>query len=701
MTRNGAALGTARTRALGALITLGLVLLMLHTDGPAERGLRHVSFDSYQREFPRPRVNDSVIVMAIDDLSLQRRGQWPWPRRDLAELVDRLAAQRPAAIGIDMIFAEPDRHSPRAQAEDLRRRGYLPGPAVSGALPDYDQLFAQSLRRAGVALGVGGLREDGRLRDPPDYRAPLVAVGGDVERFVRRYPSVLRSVEVIDRAAAGHGALNAEAEDGVVRSVPALVQVGGHVIPGLAVEVLRQTADDPVARVHVGQHGLRRIEVAGRTVPLDHDGSWWVHFSEPQARPIFPVQSFLDGTLPPDLITGRIVLIGVAASGLHDRVMTPVGAMPGVSVHAEALDNVLDGRLLWRPSWAAAFESALLGLMAMICVIAVPALRPLQSVLAFGVMLLLAGAIGIGAFLGPGWLIDVGTPMVASSLVFAVMLSIALAQTQLQRRSLRRALAATRERQARLDGELDAARRIQVGMLPHPAAVLGTDPRADLAATMRPARMVGGDLYDFFRLDDGRLFFLVGDVSDKGLAASLFMALSKALIKNAAIDAGGDPGAGLSQASRQLARENPETMFVSVLAGALDLSSGELAWCSAGHDGPYLMRAGRTEADQLMTEGGPALCMLDAFDYPTERFRLAPGDTLCLLTDGVTEALNAHGDFYGAARLMATLAGAAATETRSARIVERILGDVEAFATGREPADDLSILVLRWKGGSG
>jgi adenylate cyclase len=113
------------------------------------------------------------------------------------------------------------------------------------------------------------------------------------------------------------------------------------------------------------------------------------------------------------------------------------------------------------------------------------------------------------------------------------------------------------------------------------------------------------------------------------------------------------------------------------------------------------MRAGRTEADQLMTEGGPALCMLDAFDYPTERFRLAPGDTLCLVTDGVTEALNAHGDFYGAARLMATLAVAAATETRSARIVERILGDVEAFATGREPADDLSILVLRWKGGSG
>jgi CHASE2 domain-containing sensor protein/serine phosphatase RsbU (regulator of sigma subunit) len=696
------ALGSTHTRALGVLITLVLVLLLLHTDGAAERGLRYVAFDSYQRKFPRERLNDSVIVMAIDDLSLQRRGQWPWPRRDLAELVDRLAALDPAAIGIDMIFAEPDRQSPRRQAERLQRLGYLGRQPLSADLPDYDQLFAQSLRRAPVALGVGGLHDDPRLIDPPDYRAPLVEVGAPAAPFLRRFPSVLRSIEVIDRAAAGHGAINAEAQDGVVRNVPALIEVGGHVLPSLAVEVLRQTSDDPIVRVQVDeQRGVRQLEVAGHTLPLERDGTWWIHFSDPQARPIFPVESFLDGTLPPELITGRIVLIGAAAGGLQDRVITPAGAMPGVSVHAEALDNALDGRLLWRPYWAAGVEAALLAMLGLVCVIAVPALRPLNSVLVFALMLALVAAIGAGAFVGRGWLIDVASPMATASLVFAVMLSIALGQTQLQRRGLRRALAVTRERQARIAGELDAARRIQSGMLPDAGTVLGADPRVDLAATMVAARTVGGDLYDFFRLDDGRLFFLVGDVSDKGLAASLFMALSKALIKNAVMEADGTPGAGLSRASRQLSRENPETMFVTVVAGALDLSSGELAWCSAGHDGPYVVRAGRSETDQLMTEGGPALCMLDAFDYPTERFRLGPGDTLCLVTDGVTEARSAQDELYGAARLMSTLAIAANQEAGSARIVERLRDDVERFAAGREPADDLSILVLRWNGGSG
>lgn len=697
-TRTRLALGTTHTRALGVLITLILVLLLLHTDAAAERGLRYVAFDTYQREFPRRRLNDSVVVIAIDDLSLQRRGQWPWPRRDLAELVDRLAAQKPAAIGIDMIFSEPDRQSPRVQAERLQTSGYLDGEGLAGRVPDYDQLFAESLRRAGVSLGIGGLLEDPRLRDPADYRAPLVQVGGDAAPFLRKYPSVLRSIEVIDRAAAGHGALNAEAEDGVVRNVPALAQVGGHIVPGLAVEMLRQTSPDPIIRAVVDDHGVRRVEVAGHVLPVQKDGTWWIHFSDPQARPIFPVQSFLDGTLPAELVTGRIVLIGAAATGLHDRVNTPVGPMPGVSVHAEALDNAIDGRLLWRPHWAAGFEAGLLVLMGLLCIVAVPALRPLSSVVAFASMLLLSAAIGVGAFLGRGWLIDVASPMVAATLVFAVMLSIALGQTQLQRRNLRRALATTRERQARLAGELDAARRIQTGMLPDPASVLAGDPRVDLAATMVAARTVGGDLYDFFRLDDGRLFFLVGDVSDKGLAASLFMALSKALIKNAALEAGGAPGAGLSRASRQLSRENPETMFVTVVAGALDLSSGEMAWCSAGHDGPYVVRAGRAETDQLLTEGGPPLCMLDGFEYPTEHFRLDPGDTVCLVTDGVTEARSAHDELYGAARLMAVLASAVARQGSSRGVVERLRADVEAFAQGREPADDVSILVLRWNG---
>jgi adenylate cyclase len=682
-------------RILGALLTC-LMLLLQQADTATRLSLRSEVFDAYQRQVPRTRSDDRVIVLAIDDLSLQRRGQWPWPRCELAELIDKLAAQRPAAIAIDMIFAEPDRLSPRAQAQRLESMGYAGGASAAAKLPDCDRIFAQSLRDAGVVLGVGGLSGDPRLKDPVDYRAPVIEIGGAAAPFLRPFPSVLRSLDSIDRAAAGHGVLNADAEDGVVRSVPALAAVGGHVIPGLAVEVMRQTSDDPVLRAHVSDHGLSQVEVAGRAVPTSGDGSWWIHFSDPELRPIFPVIAFLDGTLPAELITGRIVLIGAAASGLQDRVITPLGPMPGVSVHAEALDNVYDGRLLSRPYWSTWVEAGLLLLLCLFSIIAVPALRPLHSVLMFGAVLLLDAATGLGAFVWRGWLLDVGTPMVGAGIVFAMMMSVALGQAQQQRRTLRVALAVSREEQARMEGELDAARRIQKGMLPDPAEVLAGEKRVDLAALMHPARTVGGDLYDFFRLDGDRLFFLVGDVSGKGLPASLFMALSKALIKNAVLDADGDPGRGLSQAARVLALENPESMFVSVLAGVLNMATGELVWCSAGHEGPYLLSAGKSAVTQLVTPGGPPLCMLDGFDYPIERMKLKAGDALCLITDGITEAMDSRDQPYGSARLVGVLASTE-SGTASRKIVDRLRRDVEKFASGLEPADDLTILVIRWK----
>lgn len=683
-------------RVPGLLLALLLVLLLLRGESELEVGLRHAVFDAYQREFPRERINDSVIVMAIDDLSLQRRGQWPWPRKDLAELIDRLAAQQPAAIGIDMFFPEPDRLSPRTQALHLEKQGYVSADRPASKLPDYDQMLAQSLKKAGVALGIAGLLADERIDDAVDYRAPLVEIGGPATPHVPSFPNVLRSVDPIDRAAAGHGAVNAlDDRGGVVRSLPALAHIGGFLVPGLAVETLRQVSTDPVLRVIVEDSGVRRIEVGGHAIPTSPDGSWWIHFSDPEARPIFPVVSFLDGTLPTELIRGRIVLVGAAASGLQDRVMTPVGAMPGVSVHAEALDNLLDGRLLWRPYWATWAECGLLVALALASILAVPALRPLQSLLMFGAAALLTAALGALAFLWRGWLIDVASPTAAAALVFALMLTLALGQTQRQRRTLAVELGVSRERQARIEGELDAARRIQSGMLPDPARVLAGESRLDLHALMHPAREVGGDLYDFFRLDDGRVFFMVGDVSGKGLPASLFMALSKALIKSAALRADGDPGRALSEAGRALARENPEAMFVSVAAGVLNPQSGELRWCSAGHDAPLLVRSGDTLPLALKTAGGPPLCMLDSFDYPTERMQLAPGDLLCLITDGITEAHNAREELYGAKRLEAGL-GAAAAEANSRKIVERLRRDVEKFSAGLEPADDLTILVLRW-----
>jgi len=251
-------------------------------------------------------------------------------------------------------------------------------------------------------------------------------------------------------------------------------------------------------------------------------------------------------------------------------------------------------------------------------------------------------------------------------------------------------------------GELAAAQRIQTGILPR-ADLLASEPRIELAASMTPAREVGGDLYDFYMLDERRLLFLIGDVSGKGLGASMFMAVSKALCKSAAlrdeVNRQADPaGPLMTQANREVSRENPEAMFVTAFAGILDLQSGEVAYCNAGHDNPYLLRAGIGDLERLADGDGPPLCVVDDFIYTGAHRTLAPGDLLCLITDGVTEAQTAAGNLYGGERLHGVLARCALAGMGSAQVEQAVREDVAAFTGPVEPFDDLTLLVLRWKG---
>lgn len=716
-------IGLARGRPFGSALLLVLVAVLLLDEGPVQRGVRQATLDLYQHMFPRKNASGGVVLVAIDDLSLVAMGQWPWPRSALADIIERIAAQKPAALVVDELFPEPDRLSPRLLARQLFGLGLDETLAPLDQLPDNDGRLAAALRQVPAVLGVAPLTQNPGVSAWNGYRQAVLQTRGnsaaEASAFVPNYPAALHSIDVLDQAASGHGALSRLTEpDGIVRRMPSLVAIGGQepgappvLLPSLAVEALRVVGGDPLLRVRLDRSGVRQVGVAGLDIPTDRDGGWWIHFSRPPSdrdaahdggsgREYFPAFRVAQGRMPDDAFTDRIVVLGFIALGLQDTITTPLGPSQGVYAHIEAIENVLDhlrsGKpLLSRPYWARWAEAALLLALATVLVVAVPSLRPTGSAAVFLGSSLLVFGLGVLAFLTRGWLIDWLNPLRHALLVFAFMLAVTLSEANLQRRSLREALVTSREAQARLEGELDAARRIQMGMLPVAHTELGAERRVQVAGLMRPARTVGGDLYDFFKLDDSRLFFLVGDVSGKGLPASLFMALAKALIKGAALRTGADPGRALCEAGLAIARDNPELLFVTVLAGVIELDSGRLAWCSAGHEAPYLLREGPPQ--QLSGAGGPPLCVIDDFAYRSESLQLASGDTLCIVSDGVTEAENPDGVLYGRTRLAARLAGLPPAPAPAA-VVEAVQQDVAAFAGGQEQSDDLTILVLRYVG---
>jgi len=252
-----------------------------------------------------------------------------------------------------------------------------------------------------------------------------------------------------------------------------------------------------------------------------------------------------------------------------------------------------------------------------------------------------------------------------------------------------RDLAETTAAKERLEGELKVARRIQADMLPRPTAG-GRGEGFELGATLVPARAVGGDLFDHFR-DGSRVFVLVGDVSGKGIAAALFMARARTVFETAA-ERASDPGAILEQVNHSLCRENESGMFVTAAVAVLDLASGELALALAGHDPPVLVPA-EGEAVPLSVEGGRVLGLIDVPDFPVNRLKLAPGDAVVFFTDGVGEAQDASGGFFGVPRIVAALA--ASRHEAPAGMTEALLRAVRAFAGEAPQSDDITILTLR------
>jgi sigma-B regulation protein RsbU (phosphoserine phosphatase) len=247
----------------------------------------------------------------------------------------------------------------------------------------------------------------------------------------------------------------------------------------------------------------------------------------------------------------------------------------------------------------------------------------------------------------------------------------------------------------RLEGEIKVARRIQADMLPSPEAG-GRGEGYELGATLVPARTVGGDLYDHFR-DGPRVFFLVGDVSGKGVAAALFMARTKTVFETVA-SREASPGVVLDRVNRSLCRENEAGMFVTAAVGVLDLGTGDLSFALAGHEPPLLMPADGPP-EPAPAEGGRVLGLIEESDFPVNRLRLRRGDAVVLYTDGVSEAQDAGGAFFGVERLVAT--AAALRHEAAPAVTGRVLQAVRAFAGEAPQSDDITILTLRYLGPRG
>ncbi len=258
-------------------------------------------------------------------------------------------------------------------------------------------------------------------------------------------------------------------------------------------------------------------------------------------------------------------------------------------------------------------------------------------------------------------------------------------------------LAAATAAKERIESELKIGPAIQMNFLPKKFPPLPAGDFVEISAVLEPAREVGGDLYDYFLVNDRHLFFMVGDVSGKGVPAALFMAVTKTLLKGLT-EVGLEPAQIFAKVNRELAAENDALMFVTAFCGILDLETGELAYSNAGHNPPLLLRPGQNPQWLALPEG----FFLGVFEntvYRTQRLRLQPHDLILAYTDGVVEAVDVHQNLYTNDRLVTTVQDAPANSAEG--LVKSVMASVTSFSQGVPQADDITVLALRFKGYKG
>ena len=423
---------------LAGLVIVVLLTLLRIADPFPVQVLREIAFDFYQRLHPRPQGEFPVRVIDIDEAALAEFGQWPWPRDRLAAVTDRLTELGAAAIGFDVLFPEADRMSPSRIAAGL--------PGVDAAtLPDYDAIFAAALSRSPSILGFSRTPSGKPLTGNP--KGGFAISGPDPTERIPFLTGTAAPIPILREAAPGLAALslNSELSAGAVRRIPMLWTNGSELFPTLSVEALRLAMGISTIVVFgdtAAEGYVDSIRLGDFTVPLTSEGDLWLYYSRPNPDLLVSAADLLGPNFQQlsDRIAGNIVLVGTSASGLLDLHNTTLGDnVAGVTIHAQAIEQILSGTYLSRPDWVAGLE--IVGFLALgaFMVVVVLLLGPLVGIAAGALSLTAAIGLSWWMFTTSGVMLDPSYPLIGLTLLYLALVFFRFVTTERAKRQIRRA----------------------------------------------------------------------------------------------------------------------------------------------------------------------------------------------------------------------------------------------------------------------
>ena len=399
-------------------ILIFLVLLRIHNP-EFIKSVSNISFDTYQKIFKYNEVQDRIIIVDIDEPSLQKFGQFPWSRNIFSKILENINKNNPKAIGLDIFFSEKDKQSPEEIIKTYSiDDNYLKNTLNS--IEGHDEKFKKTLKNTKSVLAVFGSLVPTKGTFDRKGKARIFAKGGNIKNYVYNYKYSLGSLPALEKNVKGLGSINYITQsDAVVRSLPLIMVFNEKLFPTFGLEMIRVGEKKKTIITNLNENGIKNVNIRPYKFKTDKNSLIWVKYNRSINSNYISAEKVFERNFEDEFFKDKYVLIGASAKGLFDTVKIPTGeTVPGVQVHANVIENLLNNSFLKRNDGIFIFELILSIIISTAAFVISQKIKPKYSLSIIFAGLIIIFVIGLSIYKFRSELIDVSYPMIMISITF-------------------------------------------------------------------------------------------------------------------------------------------------------------------------------------------------------------------------------------------------------------------------------------------
>ena len=644
------------TNYLSFLLVLALLISLKIINPSFIQSISYLSFDLYQKVFAEKKDSD-VVIIDIDEKSLGKFGQFPWNRNVFAKILDQLQTSNPKAIGFDIFFTEKDKQSPD---EIIKSYDLIPSDVSElQKLKGPDDIFSEKLKETKSIIAVLGSNVPSHSNYDRKAKARFLSKGGEPKKFTYAYPYSIGSLEKLEKNVKGLGSISfLDQLDGIIRSLPLIVQFNKKIYPTMGLEMVRVGSNQKNIYIELNEIGINRISARPYKISSDPNGIIWIKYKRPDQKQYISASDVYEGKFQSEFFKDKYVLIGASAQGLFDLVKIPLGVtVPGVEVHANVIENILDQSYLIRNPNTYIFELLFSIIVALLTFILSQKIKPKYSLSIFFGNTLAIIIIGFSIYKFRSELVDFSYPIFIVTLTFLTGLYFRFIEEN-------RIALANLQKEAKLLKERELAAGVQKSLFPDISKFENF-----IFAKNVPARDVSGDYFDVVRATPEEYFFTLADVSGKGVKAGMYMAKASSIFRTLT-NLKFPLEKVVFGVNNELVEAKFKGMFVTAVFGKLNIKTGELVFINAGHES--ILTFDQNKNYEYIKSDMPPIGIVKYFTESMVKSNTInlKDKTFVVYTDGVTEGYLKNGEELGAEGVQKIIDGM--SEVTPKTIVESI-----------------------------